>query len=349
MNSEEYKEFLMSAIPSARPASGGRFIQCRCFECGDSRDPTHAHMYIAIPQNDSDVSWAYCHKCKMYCVISPDILSRWGIYDPMMAKVLADHNKIAYSKPQNRTYMSRNVYRLWNTYVTDCRMSELKLKYINDRLGTNMDYQEAMSKKIVLNIGDILSNNKIQQFTRSENIMKEFNDYFVGFISSDNAFINMRRVVGEGIVYKTIDKRYVRYNLFDKHDNTEKFYIIPTEIDLASTKRVRVNVSEGEFDILSVYYNLVKDPNQIYMAIGGSGYVGLMRYILMKLKLVYIEVHLYPDNDEVGREEIDYVVELLRPYRIPVYLHVNKKPGEKDFGVTPDRIEEAVYRLTEYQ
>ena len=36
-----------------------------------------------------------------------------------MAKVLADHNRIAYSKPQNRTYMSRNIYRLWNTYVTD--------------------------------------------------------------------------------------------------------------------------------------------------------------------------------------------------------------------------------------
>ena len=260
MTADNYREFLLDNIPSAQRASGGRFVLCRCFECGDSKDPTHAHMYIAIPQNDSDVSWAYCHKCKMYCVISPDILSRWGIYDPMMAKVLADHNKIAYSKPQNRTYMSRNIYRLWNTYVTDCRMSELKLKYINDRLGTNMDYKEAMSKKIVLNIGDILSNNRIQQFTRSENIMKQFNDYFVGFISSDNAFINMRRVVGEGIVYKTIDKRYVRYNLFDKHDNTEKFYIIPTSIDLAYIISSRIILKKKSFVLSDVSALAISKP-----------------------------------------------------------------------------------------
>ena len=118
--------------------------------------------------------------------------------------------------------------------------------------------------------------------------------------------------------------------------------MIPTVINTASYERIKVNVSEGEFDILSVYLNLRKDPNQIYMAIGGSGYVGLMRYILCKLKLVYIELHLYPDNDEVGQEELDFVKELIHPYGIPLYVHRNIMPGQKDFGVSADKIQEVI-------
>ena len=81
------------------------------------------------------------------------------------------------------------------------------------------------------------------------------------------------------------------------------------------------------------------------MAIGGSGYVGLMRYILTKLKLFYIELHLYPDNDATGLEELDYVKEILRPFNIPIYVHRNVMEGETDFGVTPNRIKESVYKL----
>ena len=345
MNSEEYKEFLMSAIPSARPASGGRFIQCRCFECGDSRDPTHAHMYIAIPQADDEVSWAYCHKCQMHVVMSPYILTKWGLYSTEASKYLAEHNKQCYSAPKNRKYLDRDIYRLSNNFVTDCRESELKLKYINNRLGTNIDYAEALSKKIVLNLGDVLGSNYITEYTRDPGIVKQMNDYFVGFISSDNAFVNMRKIVRDGIVYKSIDKRYIRYNIFGKYDNTEKFYIIPTQVNVASPERLKINVAEGEFDALSVYYNLRKDPSQVYMAIGGSGYVGLMRYILTKLKLYYIELHLYPDNDKTGLEELDYIKELLYPYGIPIYVHRNVKDKEKDFGVTPDRIIESVYQM----
>ena len=345
MNADTYRQFLLDSIPSARPASGRRFVQCRCFECGDSKDPTHAHMYIAIPQADDEVSWAYCHKCQMPVVISPYILTKWAFYSTEASKYLAEHNKQCYSAPKNRKYLDRDIYRLSNNFVTDCRESELKLKYINNRLGTNIDYAEALSKKIVLNLGDVLGSNYITEYTRDPGIVKQMNDYFVGFISSDNAFVNMRKIVRDGIVYKSIDKRYIRYNIFGKYDNTEKFYIIPTQVNVASPERLKINVAEGEFDALSVYYNLRKDPSQVYMAIGGSGYVGLMRYILTKLKLYYIELHLYPDNDKTGLKELDYVKELLYPYGIPIYVHRNVKDKEKDFGVTPDRIIESVYQM----
>ena len=51
MNGEEYKNFLMTYIkPWARPASGGRVINCRCFYCADSKTYNHGHFYISIPQ-----------------------------------------------------------------------------------------------------------------------------------------------------------------------------------------------------------------------------------------------------------------------------------------------------------
>jgi hypothetical protein len=345
LDSNSYRQFLIDSIPSASSASGGRFVLCRCFECGDSKDPTHAHMYIAIPQTDDEISWAYCHKCKMHVNMSPEILNRWGIFSSDASAYLSAHNKRAYSNPVNRNYMGRDIYRINNTYISQGRMSELKLKYINDRLGTSIDYQEALSKKIVLNLGDLLGNNNIREYTRDQDILQQLNDYFVGFISADNAYINMRRLVAEGKVHQNIDKRYIRYNIFGKYDNLEKFYIIPGRYNLNSSNRIKINIAEGEFDILSVYYNLRKDPEQIYMAIGGSGYTGLLRYIFTKLKIFYIELHLYPDNDATGLEELDYIYDLVQPYGIPVYIHRNTKEYEKDFGVPLDRINEVIHKM----
>ena len=342
MTADDYKQFLLDNIPSAQPASGGRFVLCRCFECGDSSDPTHAHMYMSIPQDDTDLPWAYCHKCKMHTNITPEVLTKWGLQSPQIFDWLIEHNKRCYANPSNKIYMDRSVYMLNNIYIRNAELTDIKLAYINKRIGTNISKIDATKLKIVPNLEDLLYSNNISELTRSQFIVDQLSDCFVGFISSDNAFVNCRRIVKEGTVHKSIDNRYIRYNIFGKYDNTEKFYTIPVNININSPERIKVNISEGEFDILSVYLNLRKDPNQIYMSIGGSGYVGLMRYILIKLKLVYIEVHLYPDNDPVGQEELEYVKELLKPYMIPVYIHRNIYPGEKDFGVPLNRIKEYI-------
>lgn len=343
MTADDYKDFLLNNIPSARPASGGRFILCRCFECGDSRDMSHAHMYISVPQSDSDLPWAYCHKCKMHTTITPEVLTKWGLVNsPQIFEWLIEHNKRCYANPSNKIYMDRMVYHLNNIFIQDTDLTDIKLSYINKRLGTNITRMDAINLKIVPNLIDLLQSNGITNLTRSPNIVEQLNDNFIGFISSDNAFVNCRRIIKEGAVYKSIDKRYIRYNIFGKYDNTEKFYTIPTVVDTSSPERIKVNISEGEFDILSVYLNLRRDPNQIYMSIGGSGYVGMIRYVLVKLKLAHIELHLYPDNDPIGQEELDYVKRLVSPYMIPVYIHRNIAPNEKDFGVPLNRIKEFI-------
>ena len=60
----------------------------------------------------------------------------------------------------------------------------------------------------------------------------------------------------------------------------------------------------------------------------------------------YCEVHIYPDNDDYGTN--DYIRKQLNnvydPY-LPVYIHRNDFPGEKDFGVSKDKISEKVIKL----
>lgn len=343
---DEYRNYLLNAIPTAKPKSGGRMVLCRCMECSDSDNPTHAHFYISIPRSENELSFFYCHKCHCKGVIDHNKLLKWGYYDDRIATLLIQHNRHCFNLPSNKGFAQRSVYTLYNNFITDCKASEVKLSYINTRLGTSLTYMDLLEKKIVLNINDVLRYNHVQNFTRDPALIEQFNEYFLGFISADNAFINMRRLVKEGVVSEYIDERYMRYNIFNKYDNTEKFYIMPCELNINSPERIKVNIAEGEFDILSIFYNLRKDPNQIYMSISGSGYEGVVRYVLSTLKLFYIELHLYPDNDKHGNLRVLKIVkDLADPFNIPVYIHRNNMPNQKDFGVDITKIRETVQKM----
>lgn len=346
MNIGRYKEFLLSNIPTASLASGGRVINCRCFECPDSRDPRSKHFYISIPQNQDEPSLYYCHKCHCSGVVSYKKLIEWGIYNEQVAIELINHNKNCSNNTINDKYFKRTVYNLINSITTDDETTRIKLMQINNRLGYNFTYEELRRLKIVLNLNDILSENKITKLTRDQNIVSQLDANFMGFISIDNAFLNMRRLCDEGKVIKNIDKRYINYKIFDKFDTSERFYTIPTEIDLTKPERTKIHIAEGPFDILSIYKNLRKEETGIYTSIAGSNYTGIAMYFLSMFKLPYVEFHYYPDNDKFGSNQVMYrTAELLKPIQAPFYIHRNLATGQKDFGVSPDKINESIQRI----
>ena len=83
--SQDYAQYLMTHIkPICKPASGGRWLNCRCFYCPDSKNPNHAHMYISIPQSENDVSVYYCQKCKAVGLVTSQKLIEWNIFDSSM-------------------------------------------------------------------------------------------------------------------------------------------------------------------------------------------------------------------------------------------------------------------------
>lgn len=345
---QEYLEFLREVIGRSRPASGNRELQTRCKYCADSSDPrSYGHMYISIPQSESDCSVFYCQKCGAHGLVNSDTLFKWGIYNESIASNLSKHNMCAFKYAKNTKYQDREVYYLNNKIVTMDRLSELKLKYINKRLSLNLTYNDLFKLKIALNLYDILNQNHITEYTRDYKVIEQLNESFLGFISTDNAFINMRKLVKDGTVYSSIDKKYINYNIFNKFDNTEKFYTVPCNI-ACGPERLKIHVAEGPFDILSILFNLRYNEygKSIFTSITGGGYAGITHYFISKMKLPYVELHLYPDNDKVGSDyKMKYIVDELENINIPVFIHRNLSPGEKDFGVSPDRIKESVYNL----
>ena len=243
-------------------------------------------------------------------------------------------------------YFNSTIYRVNHTLVTNNDKTEFKRQYVCNRIGIDLNHKELADLKIILNLQDILYENHINRLTRNENIVKQLSDEFVGFLSVDNAFLNMRKTCPDGVVYESIDKRYINYQLYDKLDTTQRFYCVPNVINLNSPERIKIHISEGPFDILSIYLNLRNRANDIFACVAGSNYISVILFFLIDMRIPNAEIHLYPDNDKFGTDEVmrKLINKIPDPF-IPIIIHRNKKSGEKDFGVPKERIEEVVYNL----
>lgn len=341
----KYKELLMS-VEGAKLVSGDIEILMRCFYCSDSIDRSHGHFYISIPNDQESPSYFYCQKCQSSGIVTHTKLMEWGLFDQDISIGLAKYNKRIMKLSKNKKYIINDtIFNINNTHVERNDLSDKKLNYINNRLGLKLTYDDMISNKIVLNISDLLSQNNITEYTRAPMIIDQLNSFFIGFLSYDNGFLNMRNLSkNNGNVYKTIDKRYVNYNIFDKCDNTKKFYINPVSIDLNSPYPIKLHLVEGVFDLLSIKYNLVNGINNIYAAINGSGYLGLIKYFITTIKLINLEIHIYPDKD-VNDNKMNFIARSISIFNNPIYIHRNIYQGEKDFGVKLDKIKENIRRI----
>lgn len=346
MNVQYLADYLLSHMQNAKYASGKKFINCRCPECGDSVHAGSAHLYISIPWNEDEPSWYYCHKCHCSGIISYKKLIEWDIYDQQLSDDLYKLNTKAASAPRKSKYFNSSIYKVNHTMITNNEKTEFKRKYICDRVGVKLNHLQLSNLKIIINLEDIIYENNIRKLTRNENIVHQLSEEFIGFLSVDNAFLNMRRTCPEGVVYETIDKRYINYQLFDKFDTSKRFYCIPTTVNLNRPERIKIHISEGPFDILSVYLNLRNQSQDIFTCVAGSNYISVIMFFLVDMRIPNSEIHFYPDNDKFGTDEtIRKIVNKIPDPFIPIYIHRNTMPGEKDFGVPKDRIRESIYPL----
>ena len=354
MTSDEYRQFLLDNIPEAKIASGGSEIICPCFNCEIGTHKDHYHMYVSIPSTEDDVSLYHCFKCNNSGMVNAKTLALWNIYDLDFNVSLTNHNNRVMKNPKNFKYaLDGSICRLTYKNITDNKLSQRKLAFINNRLGTNLTLDDCIKNKIVLNISDVFNqNNHIEKFTRHENVMKSLEQYFLGFISYDNNYINMRNLVcGKGILYEKLDEmRYVNYNIFNKQENSMKFILLPGEVNICDPNPIKVHLAEGPFDILSVKYNLRREfYNNIYCSVTGNGFKGVLRHLITVIKLMNIELHLYPDNEPAkgGRPGTEQVVrsilDYIGPFGFPVYVHLNE--NGKDMGVHINSIKEKIYRV----
>lgn len=339
-------QYLLAAIPNAHLVADNRQILCRCPICMDSANPTSAHFYIGPLQDTSKPLQYSCKKCNSTGIFSYKILQEFGIYDSELANMLTQYNNSVMNSKEwlSQISMEGVIHKVYNSVPNKPQeLIDAKMKYINQRLGLNLTIQEAIENKIVLNLYDILSSNNIKYLTRTKDISDQLDYYFIGFLSYDNGYINMRRLCNEGKVYKSIDKRYINYNIFNTIDNSMRFYVIPNQIDLLNPKPIDVWIAEGPFDALSIKYNLA-DNRSICISAGGKAYLVVVKFIIQYLGLININLHLCPDKD-VSDWAMYNIVRQIEPFNISIYMHRNIYPGEKDFGVPKDKIQDHIERI----
>ena len=342
MNRDEYRTFLLNNLYGAHAESGGDEVVCKCKYCADKMD--HYHMSISIPRSEAEPSLFNCWICHSSGIVTANRLIEWGIYDTEWCVEVTKHNAAVMKVNPSSYHKFGNA--IYNTFIINLEndSNKAKLDYINDRLGTSLTIQECADNNIVLNLIDVLNYNRISEYTRDPRVVKALSDNFVGFMSYDRNFINLRRIIPKGNLYEGIDRKYMNYNIHGKEDNTMKFIMLPTFIDIS--KKIEVHVAEGAFDILSVKYNLrqIVKPDMIYGAVTGNAYKGFVKYLITNIGIINMDLHLYLDNDNAGLYTLQDLLYELQPFPlINVYAHYNTL--EKDMGVKIEQINEVIEQV----
>lgn len=339
---EALKHYLISQH-NAKIASGGREIVKRCHFCGDSRDPTSRHLYIGLA--DDGIIKFNCFKCNSGGIVDGKFLRDMGCYDTNIILLCNELNR----KISSPNYMRSGAFRtniMRGTpyfFARDDEFTKKKLAYLSKRMGIEFTAQMASQFKIVLNLKDFLQANNITKFTRNPNLIDELDKFFIGFLSMDNCYITMRRLVPEGKVSKYIDTRYVNYNIYGMTDNSMRYYTIPTLIN--PTLPIDIHIAEGSFDVLSIYLNLPHtNTNSIYASIGGKSYSALARFFIINYGFTGFNLHIYPDSD-IDIKKMYQIKDELRPFNVIIYIHHNSFSGEKDYGVSKDRIIDSATKI----
>lgn len=351
MNELEFERYVeklereLFKFPYANWQSNNTVVSIRCPFCGDSvKHYNSTHFGVHVPRDGEDIPWYHCFLCGASGVVKGNELRDWGCTDSSLVnetnifvkknlKLTKNIKKFGYTKHELDIYPTK--------FPKDPNTIG-KLKYLNDRLGIKLSFRDVAKLKIALNLDEVIPDNV--KPSRSDKDLTMLADHYLGFVSFDNGYITFRRVTDNDKL-----KRYLIYNVFDKIDNTRKFYVIPTQVD--TLKEVTINIAEGPMDILGVYFNVLSKEereNNIFIAVNGADYRSVILYF-MRLGYIDAKYVIYSDNEE-GRHAKDtkFFAKLKRevgnhrfmhPLKVVYNVHGKVKGNKTDFGVPKDQIQ----------
>lgn len=303
----------------------------RCPMCGDSRkSKRNTHFYVNIdPYSDTPVLY-HCFICTQGGLLNPTMLKHMDIRDIDLNSGLTSlnrHIRTNYVKYQPRREKLQYI-------VPDAigdKSDETKRKYISDRLGIEFTYKELLKLKTIFSLGDFVVQNEIEELTVFQEKAEAIDDNYVGFLTMNNEFINFRQVK------KCKYKRYEKYSVERDMVDTVRFYTIPTTVNLLTPETITINIAEGVFDIMGVYYHIDNGgkPNSIYSAITGSDYMSVMDYYISEGFVGNVVVNIYSDS-EVPRGVYNRVLRSYGDWVEEINLFYNTL--DEDFGVPLNRI-----------
>lgn len=330
-------------IPYAKSASGGEEVVLRCPYCGDSvRNSNHVHFYVG---SRDGVYFYDCKRCPASGVLSAAVLSDLEVHD------LSAVDFVKSIKSTNRTVKingnkdDKIHYQMLTTILPE---DNAKLDYISTRAKLDFSTPDNIrSYKIIYRLNDFIRANNLVPNQPSE-IMRDFSDNYVGFLSQNKGSILLRNVSST-----KSNRRYLQYRI-DANRKQPFIYIPPCTID-PLTPRPRIVMSEGPFDIICVKNQFFPqdDTTTIFAASGSKGsYKSALMQLLKYSGFMGAEVSIFSDMDDrkKGYEPIlrelreDVFKPFLNSFDFTVLFNADE--NQKDFGYTADSWEIKKFSLS---
>lgn len=330
MSSKDFKTELIDELLASIQPSGYKNgeLGVRCPFCGDSKDPTHYHLNIRIIPDDDQPLYFRCLRCNTTGVLNGNLLAMIGSSSSEYSIQVEKYNRVS-CKKHGIVSNKKGIKMKMQPLIINDKILE-KHAYIEKRLGTKLDINELHNKKIVYDFIDLMKYNKINKLNGGIDKIKALQEDHVGFLSAKNDFINFRDISGK-------HKRYYIYKVINNIDTTGKFYIMPNKIDPFSNEMKTINIAEGVFDILGIYYHIFNkyDNNTVYTAINGAGYLNVIKYILNQGLLCDVNVNIFSDADRPPHY-YNNMIKQIEPFVNDIRLFYNSIG--KDYGVPTNEI-----------
>jgi hypothetical protein len=275
-------------------------------------------------------------------------LIRLNLFDAELSKQL-DSGYTNYLQDLNKKYGAN--FNLFNSDkefdVLPNQYSDLehrKIQYLEERYGREINEDDLVKFKIILNLKDFFSKNNIDQTNADPSKILTFNrlnENYVMFLLYDKRIVSCRNI-NKDIAHKD---RYYKLTLMDstKENSSKRFYSIKNEINLQN-RIYNIHIAEGAFDIESVYLNIYDrkmNDNDIFIANNGKGFLFVLNY-LESIGIMNANINIYSDSDvplKFYKDKLRYNM-LVKFNGLTVYYNKYNEldPEVKDFGVTSDKI-----------
>lgn len=341
----EYGESLYNELKNAnlrffddRDYKRTGIVITRCPVCGDSRKTKNkGHLYINCKPTLEVPAWLKCQRCGI-----SDVLNKSN-YVLELLNIFSDDNECL-RKQFNSELTKRFGFSIMKNNDTrklkllpplNNEYTKMKIKYINDRLGVSLNQEKIEKYKIIFNLEDFLSYNKIENTTCSDWKLRSLNDSYVGFLSTNNEFINFR-IIDDNLI-DNYHKRYENYNIFGLEENTRRFITVKQKINIF--KDIEINSCEGPMDLIGIREHIMHgdDKNKIYVANMGMSAYSLMIYFIRK-GLIFNRLRIFADRGVPLDYYRDMKKKLGYRYKGEIEVIYNNYKKEKDFGVSKDKI-----------
>lgn len=308
----------------------------RCPFCGDSiKSLDHGHFSILIDPSEDVPILYHCFKCGEGGMFTEDVANMADIdLDDALRTSMRQFNRQL--RKVNR-YVDKHGNKPYVIpYFSQSADHQRKLDYISQRLGLTITYELAKELNIILDIFEFMQCNKIDSIPFMSFKHLAFLNYnYIGFLSS-----NKNQIINRCIVNNKGYERYYKVVIDPMNYSSNKYFNLPSKLDLMYTHPLDIHIAEGIIDILSVKLNLEHDDTPaLYYAGCGFNYGSVIRYLIYNGINTDLHLHIYSDNDKTDKDHERYFMQQnVAPWLDHITIHRNQYPEEKDYGVPKEHI-----------